>query len=77
MSDPARVLVDALGLQPNERARVAHALILSLGETEPELDVQSLWTDEIGRRINEIEAGTAELEDWEAVRGKLQSVVRR
>ncbi len=69
MADPAHVLEDALRLQLPDRARVARALVLSLEEPEP--DAQALWADEVRSRIDEIETGTAELEDWEAVRHRL------
>jgi hypothetical protein len=74
MADPARVLEDALRLQLSDRARVARALVLSLEESEP--DAQALWAEEVSSRIDEIEAGTAELEDWEAVRKRLQAATR-
>jgi putative addiction module component (TIGR02574 family) len=75
MSDPARVLEDALGLEPTHRARIARELIESLEQGDA--DAEALWRAEITRRIDEIEAGTAELEDWDAVRGRLRAAVRR
>jgi hypothetical protein len=74
MADPARVIEEALQLAPTDRARVAHQLILSLEEVEP--DAEARWADEIRRRVDEIEAGTAELEDWEVARQKLRSAAR-
>jgi putative addiction module component (TIGR02574 family) len=75
MSDPARVLEDALGLEATDRARIARRLIRSLEQGDADADV--LWRAEIKRRIDEIEAGTAELEDWDAVRGRLRAAVGR
>jgi hypothetical protein len=75
MADPAHVLEEALTLEPADRARVAHELIQSLEESDP--DAQALWAQEIRRRIDEIEAGSAQLEDWETVRDRLQAAVRR
>jgi putative addiction module component (TIGR02574 family) len=74
MADPARVLEEALELQPADRARLAHAIIASLDEADP--DAEALWAEEIRRRVDEIEAGTAELEDWEAVRERLRAAAR-
>jgi hypothetical protein len=54
---------------------VAHELIQSLEESDP--DAQALWVQEIRRRIDEIAARTAQLEDWETVRDRLQAAVRR
>lgn len=74
MADPARVLEEALALAANDRARIAHELLHSL---EPEdADATAAWSDEIRRRVDEIEAGTAELEDWETVRARLDSAGR-
>jgi putative addiction module component (TIGR02574 family) len=74
MADAARVLEEALALAADERARIAHELIHSL---EPEdADAAAAWGDEIRRRVDEIEAGTAELEDWETVRARLETVRR-
>jgi putative addiction module component (TIGR02574 family) len=74
MADAARVLEEALALAAGERARIAHKLIQSL---EPEdSDATAAWTDEIKRRVDEIEAGTAELDDWETVRARLEAAGR-
>ena len=74
MADPARVLEEALTLAANERARIAHELIHSL---EPEdADATAAWSDEIRRRVDEIEDGTAEVEDWETVRARLEAAGR-
>lgn len=74
MADAARVLEEALALAAGERARIAHELIQSL---EPEdSDATAAWTDEIKRRVDEIEAGTAELDDWETVRARLEAAGR-
>lgn len=75
MADPARVLEAALTLDPADRARLARELIGSL--EAPDADVEAAWRDEIRRRIDEVEAGTAELEDWETVRQRLRAAVER
>lgn len=57
------------------RRRIAHELIHSL---QPEdAGASAAWSDEIHRRIDEIEAGTAELDDWESVRARLESAGRK
>ena len=74
MADPARVLEDALTLTTDDRARIAHELLHSL---EPaDADAAAAWSKEIRRRVDEIEAGTAELEDWETVRARLEAASR-
>jgi putative addiction module component (TIGR02574 family) len=75
MADAARLLEEALTLSPNERARLAHELIHSLEPDDPDASVA--WSDEIRRRIDEIEAGTAKLEDWESVKARLEAASRR
>ncbi len=69
MSDPARVLEEALELEPRDRARVAQQLIASLdGPADADADV--LWRDEIRRRIDGVESGAEPLEDWASVRDR-------
>lgn len=51
-------LTKALELPKDERAELAHELILSLDE-EKESDVQHAWDMEIERRISAIKAGKA------------------
>jgi putative addiction module component (TIGR02574 family) len=72
MADPARVLEEALALSVDERARIARELLHSL-ELE-DADASAAWSDEVQRRVDEIEAGTAELEDWEVVRARLEAI---
>ena len=74
MADRARVLEDALTLPLEERAQVAHELLQSLEHEDP--DAATAWTDEIRRRIDEVEAGTTELDDWETVKARLEAASR-
>ena len=50
---------DALALELDERAHLAHLLITSL-DTDSELDHSNLWDREIGRRAEDIRAGRAQ-----------------
>jgi hypothetical protein len=74
VADRARVLEDALALPVADSARVAHELLRSL-ETEGG-EVAAAWTEEIGRRIDEVEAGTAELQDLDTVRTRFEAAGR-
>ena len=74
MADGARVLEDALTLPVEDRARVAHELLRSLEPDDG--DVTAAWTDEIRRRVDEVEAGTAELDDLDTVRARLEATGR-
>lgn len=74
MADAARILEEALSLSVNERARIAHDLIHSLEPDDPQAAVE--WTDEIRKRVDEIEAGTVELDEWDSVKARLQAASR-
>ena len=76
MADRARVLEDALTLPVEDRAKVAHELLRSLESADADGEVTAAWTDEIRRRIDEIEAGTAELHDLDTVRARLEAAGR-
>jgi putative addiction module component (TIGR02574 family) len=70
MSDYTSLLSAASQLSVADRLR----LIDELTETLPELPDDGLspeWRAEIERRSREIDAGTAQLEDWESVRARL------
>ncbi len=49
---------EALSLAEMERARLAHLLIASLESTADDFSVE--WTEEVGRRVKEIDNGTAQ-----------------
>ncbi len=51
-----KVTHEALDLPQQQRARLAHALILSI-EDEPDQDVAAAWDAEIERRVDEIRSG--------------------
>lgn len=71
MADAARILEQALTLSANERARLAHELIHSLEPDDPDASVA--WTEEFRKRIDEIESGKAQLEDWDSVKARLEA----
>jgi len=71
MTDRAdAVLKQAMGLADAERAEIAGALLESL---EPSLDtgVDEAWREEVRRRLEQLDAGSAELIPWEEVREQL------
>jgi putative addiction module component (TIGR02574 family) len=63
-----RLLAESLTLPANQRARLAHRLIVSLDESEGDDGAAALWGAEIERRSREIDDGSAELLSWDAVR---------
>ena len=52
------VVNKALNLSPEERAELAHELILSLDDTRDK-EVETAWDAEIERRVREIKSGKA------------------
>jgi putative addiction module component (TIGR02574 family) len=57
----------AMALSESEREKLASALVASLDGPNNEEEVARAWDIEICRRINEIEAGTAQLLDVDEV----------
>jgi putative addiction module component (TIGR02574 family) len=64
------VLADALRLDPKARAEIAAELLASLDGPE-DADAASAWDEEIQRRVDALERGTAKLESWESVRRRI------
>jgi putative addiction module component (TIGR02574 family) len=61
---------DASELPETDRATLAGLLIESL-EADAEPDGEEAWSDEIKRRVADIESGTVETVPWEEVRRRL------
>ncbi len=62
----AKLVSEALSLTPSQRAFVAEKLIESLDvEDAPELS--EAWKDELRRRCQEVDQGSVELREAEAV----------
>lgn len=61
-----KIIEEVLSLSPQARAYVAEKLIESL-DKEPEIALSSEWRDEIRKRCREIDEGSVELRDAEAV----------
>jgi putative addiction module component (TIGR02574 family) len=73
------VFSTALAFPMPERARLAHALLVSLDEgpeDTAEPDVQSAWLAEIERRAQSVADGTATLVDWDAARERIEARLR-
>jgi Putative addiction module component len=76
MTSAQDLLTQALELPINERATIAHQLLLSL-DSEPYDDgCDSAWEEEIVARVQRLEQGLTETLDWrtghEAIRSKLR-----
>lgn len=70
MSEPSRILEEALALPAAERAKLAASLISSL-ETEEDEEVEQAWRAEVARRVEELDNGTAVPVDWEEARRRI------
>lgn len=73
MASGDEVLAAVLDLPIDERARIAHELLLSLGDSEVESDegVAAEWADEIAKRAQAVDDGTAGLVDRSVVRRRI------
>lgn len=65
----------ALGLCQDDRARLAHELLDSIGDLKV-AEAEPLWLDEAERRAAAIDRGDAELLDGDAVSKKARALVR-
>jgi putative addiction module component (TIGR02574 family) len=68
--DVTALFRDASELSERDRATLAGLLIESL-EADAEPDVEAAWSDEIKRRVADIDAGNVETIPWEEVRRRL------
>jgi putative addiction module component (TIGR02574 family) len=69
------ILPAALALTPKERAKLARELLKSLHDAD-EGDVEAAWIDEIDRRANAVEKGTAKLVEWDVARHEIAERVK-
>jgi putative addiction module component (TIGR02574 family) len=63
-------------LSPQDRARLADELLASL-QGEPDADTDASWADEIGRRVAEIQSGSAKLTAAEDVHAQARRLYQR
>jgi len=72
MRNLKEVFEKAVQLPERDRATLAGLLIETL-DPASEADVEAAWSEEIRRRVAEVDAGTVELIPWEEVRAGLFS----
>ncbi len=69
----AEILKQALELPPEARAAIAGSLLDSLDETiDP--DAESLWEDEVLKRLKEIDDGAVRLVPWVEARRRIAGI---
>jgi putative addiction module component (TIGR02574 family) len=78
MSNPVleQVRSEALKLNDDERAELAHDLVASL-DGEADRNVAHDWDAEVARRLDEVDAGTARLIDREEFSRRLRERLNR
>jgi putative addiction module component (TIGR02574 family) len=65
-----QVFQEAVQLPEQDRATLAGLLIETLDPVS-EPDAEAAWSEEIKRRLAQVDAGTVELISWEEVRAEL------
>jgi putative addiction module component (TIGR02574 family) len=68
--DVKELIREAAELPESDRATLAGAMLESL-EPAPTPEVRAAWSQEIGRRVREIDERSVDLLDWEEVRAEL------
>lgn len=74
--DAARLLEEALKLDPAGRAQLASELIASL-DSEADEGVEAAWAAEIEERAARARSGDDPGEPWQAVRDRLEQNLRK
>ena len=70
------LLFSALALPVQERAKIAHELLLSLNDGA-DADAAQAWVAELEQRARDVRSGSVATEDWEAVKARLTQRWRR
>ncbi|MCK4414648.1 MAG: addiction module protein [Candidatus Eisenbacteria sp.] len=66
-NDPAKILQEALKLPPEARAALAGWLLDSLDSVSDD-DAEDRWSDEISRRIQELDSAIVKAVPWSVAR---------
>jgi putative addiction module component (TIGR02574 family) len=69
------ILKRALTLPAEARAAIASSLLESLDEGPAKDGVEAAWSDEIQRRIDEIDSGKVQLIPYEEVRRRMAALL--
>ena len=67
------ILKKALALPPEARAALAESLLESLDEHPPDQGMKAAWSEEIKRRIEEVDSGKVQLIPYAEVRRRLMA----
>ena len=69
------ILKRALALPPEARAAIAGSLLESLDENPPDPAVEAAWSEEIARRIEELDSGKVKPIPWEEARRQIAAML--
>ena len=74
-AEVSELLKKALALPPEARAALADSLLESLDEEPVDEGVEAAWSEEIKRRIEEIDSGKVKPIPWEAARRQIAAIL--
>jgi putative addiction module component (TIGR02574 family) len=73
--DASELLKKALALPPEARAALAGSLLESLDDEPGDEGVEAAWSEEIKRRVEEIDSGKVQMIPYEEVRRRLAALL--
>jgi putative addiction module component (TIGR02574 family) len=76
MASTDDLFTDALRLPVEDRARLAHKLLVSLEGEEAHPDAEAEWVKELERRARDVLSGAVETEDAEEVLDRISARLR-
>jgi putative addiction module component (TIGR02574 family) len=74
-SEASDILKRALGLPPEARAALAGSLLESLDEEPSDPGVEAAWSEEIARRIEELDSGKVKPIPWAEARRQISAIL--
>ncbi|HZH15581.1 MAG TPA: addiction module protein [Archangium sp.] len=77
MATKDELLSDVLRLPPEQRAELAHKLLLSLEAGPEDQDVEAEWDQELERRAREVLDGTVKTVPWKEVEARITRRLRQ
>jgi putative addiction module component (TIGR02574 family) len=69
------ILKKALALPPEARAAIAGSLLESLDENPPDPAVEAAWSEEIARRMEELDSGKVKPIPWAEARRQIAAML--
>ncbi|HZI07298.1 MAG TPA: addiction module protein [Archangium sp.] len=77
MATKDELLSDVLRLPPEQRAELAHKLLLSLEAGPEDQDAEAEWDQELERRAREVLDGTVKTVPWKEVEARITRRLRQ